>query len=592
MPQSSASCGLRQVVNLDSEEEIHWSLRAIVNGHHTAALTRLRTAITASGLGLARGKRNLTILRNRDWSTGRATQTALRELGTHGGTTLRLDKDDLAVFDALSALRQQHADSITPWLLARRPASNTALLKAMLRDVGGSAASSPGPMDRTSAANAHSIGIEPRARSNGADGASHRRYPAATTNNSASISLGTSSETGAPIDLKLEDLRRHTAIFAGSGSGKTVLIRRLIEECALAGVSSIVLDPNNDLARLGTAWPEPPTGWRDGDVEQAKRYFAGTEVVIWTPRRTTGRPLSFQPMGDLVAVIDDADDFATAIDTAVATLLPRAGLPRSGAKADQGQAVLREALGRFVRNGGSDLRDFLSYLGSLPADVSSIADAARIAHTMAQTLIAATVNDPLFGGEGEAVDPAALLTPSRGKTARVSVISLIGLPNDDQRQSFVNQLQMALFAWAKKNPAGNRPLGALYVMDEAQAFAPSSPATACLQSTLALAAQARKYGLGLVFATQAPKGLHNRVVGNATTQLYGFMNAPAQIAAVREIAAMKGGDVPDISRLKPGLFYVTSDAIALRKIATPNCLSFHPKSPLTPMEVLALASAR
>ena len=95
----------------------------------------------------------------------------------------------------------------------------------------------------------------------------------------------------------------------------------------------------------------------------------------------------------------------------------------------------------------------------------------------------------------------------------------------------------------------------------------------------------------LAFA-QPPKGLHNRIVGNATTQFYGFMNAPAQIAAVREIAAMKGGDVPDISRLKPGLFYVANDIIALQKIATPNCLSYHPRSPLTPIEVLNMASAR
>lgn len=353
-----------------------------------------------------------------------------------------------------------------------------------------------------------------------------------------------------------------------------------------------MLDPNNDLARLGTPWPNPPGGWLEGDAERAHRYFHGTEVIIWTLRRTTGRPLTFRPLGDLSAVVDDADEFDIAIDNAVATLLPRAGLPKSGAKADQGQAVLRQALRQFVQNGGSDLKPFLGFLGELPADVSMIADAAKIAHSMAQTLFAATVNDPLFGGEGEAVDPSVLLTPSRGKTARVSVISLIGLPNDDQRQSFVNQLQMALFAWAKKNPAGDRPLGALYVMDEAQTFAPSSPTTACSQSTRALAAQARKYGIGLVFATQAPKGLHNQIVGNATTQLYGFMNAPVQIAAVKEIAALKGGDVPDISRLKPGLFYIGSDVIALQKIATPNCLSYHPKSPLTPVEVLALASAK
>jgi hypothetical protein len=584
---------LKQVCDLETEEEVHWSLRAVVNTHHTSALTRLRAAMTASGLGLAPGKRNLIILRNQGWSTGPATQIALSELGRLGGAILPIDLADLAVFDALKGLRQRHGETITPWLRARRLASNTALLKSMFPDTDNSPTRDPsGPTDGASGANGHGLGVEQGARPNGTNGFPHQPAAAGRRTTTSSILLGASPGTGESIDVRLEDLRRHTAIFAGSGSGKTVLIRRLIEECALAGVSSIVLDPNNDLARLGTPWPQPPSGWRDGDAARAQRYFDGVEVIIWTPRRTTGRPLTFQPMGDLSAVTDDADEFAIAIDSAVATLLPRSGLPKSGAKADQGQAVLREALRKFVRNGSSGLKPFLSYLGDLPADVSIIADAAKIAHAMAQTLIAATVNDPLFGGEGEPIDPGVLLRQSAGKIARVSVISLVGLPNDDQRQSFVNQLQMALFAWVKKNPAGDRPLGALYVMDEAQTFAPSSPATACSQSTRALAAQARKYGLGLVFATQAPKGLHNQIVGNATTQLYGFMNAPAQIAAVKEIAAMKGGEVPDISRLKPGLFYIASDAIALQKITTPNCLSYHPRSPLTTMEVLDLASAR
>ncbi len=106
------------------------------------------------------------------------------------------------------------------------------------------------------------------------------------------------------------------------------------------------------------------------------------------------------------------------------------------------------------------------------------------------------VNDPLFGGGGTAMDPGLLLTPAAGKRARVSVISMVGLGNDDVRQSFVNQLQMALFAWIKRNPAGDRPLGGLLIMDEAQNLAPSGAMTACTQSTLALASQARKYGLG------------------------------------------------------------------------------------------------
>jgi DNA helicase HerA-like ATPase len=48
------------------------------------------------------------------------------------------------------------------------------------------------------------------------------------------------------VRLPTKLLRRHTAIIAGSGSGKTVLLRRIVEEAALAGIPSIVIDPNND----------------------------------------------------------------------------------------------------------------------------------------------------------------------------------------------------------------------------------------------------------------------------------------------------------------------------------------------------------
>jgi DNA helicase HerA-like ATPase len=199
------------------------------------------------------------------------------------------------------------------------------------------------------------------------------------------------------------------------------------------------------------------------------------------------------------------------------------------------------------------------------------------------------VIDPLFGGVGEAIDPGELLTPAEGSRARVSVISLIGLTSDEQRQSFVNQLQMALFAWVKKNPAGDRPLGGLFVMDEAQTLAPSGAMTACTRSTLSLASQARKYGLGLMFATQSPKGLHNQIPGNAATQCYGLLNAPVQIEAAREMARAKGGDVPGISQLRSGEFYVALEGQSFARVRTPLCLSHHPKSPLTTEEVLERA---
>jgi DNA helicase HerA-like ATPase len=148
---------------------------------------------------------------------------------------------------------------------------------------------------------------------------------------------------------------------------------------------------------------------------------------------------------------------------------------------------------------------------------------------------------------------------------------------------------MALFSWIKRHPAGGRPLGGLFVMDEAQDLAPSGKTTACTESTLRLASQARKYGLGLLFATQSPRGLHNRIPGNATTQFYGLLNSPTQIDAARDLARAKGGDVPDIGRLSAGRFYLATEGRSFQKIQTPMCLSHHPSSALTEEEVLARA---
>ena len=605
---------LRRTVDADTDDEVHWSFRAVLNANAVAALHRLRAAVTASGLELSAERRRLFILRNAAWSQGSKTRQALEGLRARGGTVVGLPEADLKVFRALQQLGEEQPKGLATWLRAHRHASKTALLAPL--DPGPAAGDAPSEAASTGAAGPPrpaapskpavppeaTAPLEVAAASGGATSSKPTAPsrvaapPAATAASSAagqdSIPIGVGDDTGRPLTVPLEDLRRHTVIFAGSGSGKTVLVRRLIEECALKGVSAVVLDPNNDLARLGVSWPEPPPGWLDGDAEKAAAYLRGTEVVVWTPRLTTGRPLSFAPLAGLGDVADDPDEFEIALDNAVASLVPRSGLPGSGARLSQGRAVLKEALSAYVRCSGGDLKGFLGYLSALPAGVSRLASGGKLAADIAQTLLAETVNDPMLGGAGEPVDASVLLQPAAGRRARVSVISLVGLPNDEQRRHFVNQLQMALFAWVRKHPAGDRPLGGLFVMDEAQTFAPAAGRTATTGSTLALASQARKYGLGLIFATQAPKGLHNQIPGNATTQFFGLLNAPAQIAAAQEMAAQKGGDARGIARLRPGQFFAASDAVAFQRVRSPMCLSHHPRSPLTREEVLELARAR
>jgi hypothetical protein len=588
---------LRRSLDERTEDERHWAFRAVASGNARAVQSRIRGACTMAGLSRSVTKRRLFLLRNSPWPAGPVTAEVVAAFTAAGGVTVPVGVEDLRTFAALRQMLSERDRDLQGWLVTRRPAGRSQLLQAALdpASTDPTRARSPRAGDLAPARPDRDGPAGPAATTGGPARGAPARHAARAAgagpdpNHRPSVEIGTAADTSDPVRLPLESLRKHIAIFAGSGSGKTVLIRRLVEECALLGVSAIVLDPNNDLARLGEGWPEPPVQWGPGDPDRARDYLAGTDVVVWTPRRASGRPLSFQPLPDFRSVVDDADETGLAIDAAVAALAPRAKVDGRLVRSALGQAVLRESLDHFARRGGGDLRSFVRLLSALPSGISTLDDADRIASGLAQTLTAAMVNDPLFGGAGEPVDPGLLLTPPAGRRARVSVVSMVGLPTDEQRQGFVNQLQMSLFAWIKRHPAGDRPLGGLFVMDEAQTFAPSGAMTACTQSTLALASQARKYGLGLVFATQAPKGLHNRIPGNAATQFFGFLNSPTQIDAANDMARAKGGPALDISRLATGQFYLTGEGLPFRKVLTPLCLTHHPASPLTPEEVVSRA---
>lgn len=570
---------LIEVLDEATENEAHWCFRGISHPNAIAATARVKAACTMAGLDRALPQRRLVLLRNGPWPTGKRTAEVLAAFDAAGGVRCGVPEADLRVFAALRELSGEPASVLQEWLVARRPAGSTQLFATILGDSAGAARAEAGPVARSEGPTAE-VGGEDDARADGGR----------ITADGTSIPLGRTTDGARPFAVDLESLRRHTVIFAGSGSGKTVLIRRLVEECAREGVSAIVLDPNNDLARLGDPWPQPPAGWGPGDAERARDHLDHTEVVVWTPRVNAGRPLSFQPLPDFAPVRDSPDEFDQAIRSAVEALAPRAGVDRPTKVAQQGKAVLTEALQAYARSGMVGLPGFTEFLAELPDGVSRLSRADKLAQDLAETLKAAMVTDPLFGGTGAPADPGLLLTPSPGRRARISVISFVGLTSDQERQGFVNQLQMALFAWIKRHPAGERPLGGLFVMDEAQTLAPSTGQTACTASSIALASQARKYGLGLVFATQAPKGLHNQIAGNATTQFFGLLNAPAQIDAARQLAEAKGGRLPDIGLMQSGQFYVAGEGLAFVKVDTPMCLSHHPKAPLSPEQVVARAA--
>lgn len=545
----------------ESDRERHFCFRALEHTNAVAFQARLRAALTASGISSRIPDRHLLMVRRRPVPSGAKTKQLCEAFEKAGGILIAPADDDLRTFMALRAMREQagdKGDAFAAWLKAEKPLLATQFFKQ--------AGLSPLPGEDPPPAKAASPPAPPPP-------------PPVTRPAVVAIPVGRRATVDEePVSLPTRLLPRHTAIIAGSGSGKTVLLRRIVEEAALAGIPAIVIDPNNDLSRLGDAWSPRPEAFTSDDDAKAKSYFDSVEVVVWTPGVHAGNPLFLSVMPDFASLGDDRDERQQAIEMAAETLAPLAGVKNALQR-----GVLVQALGHFAGKGGGDLAQFIALLAELPDGVSNIDSAGKIAVGMANQLRAAIATNPLLKAEGPILDPKVLFFGADPARVRVSVINLSGLASDSAREDFVNRLQMTLFGWIRKNPSAT---GLLYVIDEAQNFLPSGKATLSLGSGIKLFAQARKYGLGMIVATQAPRGIYNQIVSNCTTQFFGRQSAPATIGAAQEMIKASSGTADDIGRLQRGEFYFATEGLRPTKLRTPICLSFHPANPPTPEEVV------
>ncbi len=589
---------IRLILTEQNERERHHSFRFLQQQNPRAFQARLKAAITASGIDHALTFRRLTILRIGAPPGGDATRKLLDELAARGGGLIEPSEAELRVLHALSQLidATEEPPGLDEWLRLEQPVSKlpsfrqaAAWLFADLESAARSKPTSVREMATPGTTSTSGANATPRVAGNAAAGAR------AGTGNMSEIPLGRTPDEVVTVDLG--SLANHTCVLAGSGSGKTVFLRRIVEEAALAGVPSIVLDGANDLARLGERWPTRPGVFSDEDAEKASRYHERTEVVVWTPGITSGNPVCLDPIPDFSSLTDDSDEtidqFNGAVSMAESNLGPLVASGRS-AKAKRMRAILTAALQRFGKRGGGKLGELITLLRDPPDDVvDGYANGEKMAQEISELLLAAAKTDPLLGGTGTVLDPAQLLRASSPDKVRVSVVNLAGLQGLDAQRQFVSQLGMALFTYVKKHPASPGALLGLFVVDEAKDFVPATSSVPGKDNLIRLVAQARKYGLGMLFASQAPKSIDHNIVANCSTLLIGKANSPTAIATVQQLLQNKGGSAAtgkDVGKLPTGTFYASTPKMPKpRKVTSSLCLSYHPSSPPSETEVVELA---
>ncbi|MDH3346518.1 MAG: DUF87 domain-containing protein [Desulfobulbaceae bacterium] len=595
---------VRLIYHNDNDRERHYSFRALQTRNARAFQVRLQAAIVASGINPNLPFRRLVILRTTPIPGGKVTAEKMDSLISAGGVTHCPTNDELRDLYAIYHLEIENPDGFESWLKKNKPMRELPIFHQARLSRKRDPQSDNETDQENTAANIDEIEkndkqaktpTTPKPGINDAVKEPKDQSPEPRQQQPGEILLGRrliNKTNGETITLPLSDLTRHTVIFAGSGSGKTVLIRRLVEEAALAGIPSLVLDGANDLSQLGTPWPETPDEWSESDKEQASRYHEQVETIVWTPGREKGNPLILNPIPDLSAVMDDPDELNLAISMTSQGLrqIVAPGSPTSVRNKNK-IGLLSSSLRFFTKQKMSTLDDLMDLLSDLPPDASGgIDNAEKLAREMASLLRAETQTNTLLSQSGTALDPNILF--GNDDKTRISVINLIGLPGLIVQQQFISQLAMTLFTWIKANPAKNKyGIRGLLVIDEAKDFVPSNGTPSSKEPILRLAAQARKYGLGLILASQGPKSIDHNIVANCTTQIYGKTNSPTALKTVQDMLQDKGGSGKDVARLKIGQFFLTNEKHNVPiKIQTPLCLSHHPSTP--PEENSVLASAQ
>ena len=394
-----------------------------------------------------------------------------------------------------------------------------------------------------------------------------------------------------PLLVDAKRFTTHAVCVGMTGSGKTGLLIDLIEEAAIDGIPTVVIDPKGDLANVLLSfpnlspadflpWVEPDAAKRDGitlealaertarkwadglaesgqSAERIARLHESVEMAVYTPGSRTGLPLAMlesleAPPADAVA---DPEARRERIESLVSGILALVGIDaepgrsrehvlvstivdaiwRSGQKLDFGALVRAIPTPPIERVGFLDLENFY------PAG-----ERFQLASRL-NTVAAAPGFDAWL--EGEPLDVGRLLWTPTGRP-RVSVVSIAHL-NDSQRMAFVTLLAGQAVSWMRTQ-GGTSSLKALFLMDEVFGYMPPTANPPSKTPLLTLLKQARAYGLGVVLATQNPVDLDYKGLSNAGLWFLGRLQTARDKARVLdglEGAAASAGTAFDRGRL-------------------------------------------
>lgn len=334
------------------------------------------------------------------------------------------------------------------------------------------------------------------------------------TNNNNGVHLGKVKFHDMPAKLDLTKLmRKHVAILAMSGSGKsytsTVLIEELLERSKEKGrVASIIIDTHGEYTSLNQSGGEV-------DYSEDVSIVKGENVKIGVPNMSIYRFREFAP--------DMSGTQARELNRVLKEL-------RSEMRAGKGRYDLDDVITRVEENGESKKNTRKALLDRL-YDLKNL---------------------KLFGKNDY---------PSWKKLAqpgKVSILDLSGVLNLKKKRVILTYFGRKLF---NKRKTGQAPPFALF-LEEAHQFAPSKKSVTSSSVLKTLAREGRKFYSSLILISQRPVRLSTTVLSQANTNIILRVTNPYDLDHIKKSSERITRDTADmISSLPVGQALIVGEAV-------------------------------
>lgn len=391
--------------------------------------------------------------------------------------------------------------------------------------------------------------------------------------------LGKNRSTLQAVLLEQKVLNRHVSLVGQTGSGKTVGLKVLIEEAALAGIPSVVMDVQGDLSQLIIGVNPEDVAANGGDAERAQRFADSVEIRVWTPVRSKGLPICLNPF---VAPSDDLDEEQkiSSWDMMAAGFTSIAGFN------------LTKPDGAEIKSYLVTLIELASRAGMLPRNFYELADLVEVPHRLRRAsglsgvdfdnrvanLITDSAREKLarrFRGQetgvnhllftlGTPLDFDTMSTPCQEGKVPINIVYMNTLSSEDLKQNFLLEVGRRLYDWTiRQKPKGDETK-LVFAVDEVHPFMPPYPKNPPPKVILEmLAKQGRKFGLCCMFATQNLSSVDYKIFGQAQTLCIGQFTKPQDIKKVKDLLtighAKNTGLAEELPKLKPGEFQIVSN---------------------------------